>query len=376
MYSRNIKLYDNKSYLILGPRGTGKSTWLRSNYPESEYINLLRSQTYNELLANPDRLETYITKADKIILIDEIQKVPSLLDTVHRLIEEKKYTFILTGSSARKLKTKGANLLAGRAYSKNFYPLTVLEVQDDFKLDFNLQYGFLPAIYQEPNPKEYLKTYVKTYLKEEVQQEGLTRNLANFARFLESASLSQGSPLNITNVAQDCSLERKLVSNYFEILEDLLIAYRLPVFSKKARRKVIKRPKFYFFDCGVFQAIRPRGVLDSQAEIEGQALETLVLQQLLAINENQQLEYQLSYWQTREGIEVDIILYGPNGFIAIEVKRSNKIRKQDLQGLKLFSKEYPEAKKIILYLGEEERLEQDIQILPVEIFLKRCLEFL
>ncbi len=369
MYDRNLKIIPNQSYFLLGPRGTGKSSWLRSEYPESDYVNLLVDKTYTELLANPDRLETYINNPTKVILIDEIQKVPSLLNTVHRLIEEKKYNFLLTGSSARKLRSKGVNLLAGRAYSKNFHPLTTLELRSDFNLNFSLEFGFLPAIFSEPSPKDYLQSYVATYLKEEVLQEGLVRNLSGFARFLEAASFSQGSVLNITNVAMECAVERRVVSNYFSILEDLLIAFRLPVFSRKAQRRLITHPKFYFFDCGVYRSIRPLGPLDNNSEIEGIALETLVLQQLRAINDNQNLGYEIFFWKTRERQEVDFVLYGENGFHAIEVKRSATYRASDLSGLKLFKEDYPQAKAYLLYLGSEVRNESGITIMPVTKFL-------
>ncbi len=373
MYGRNIKIIPNKSYFLLGPRGTGKSSWLRMTYPESDYINLLVDQTYTELLANPDRLETYINNPQKIILIDEIQKVPNLLNTVHRLIEEKKYNFLLTGSSARKLRSKGVNLLAGRAYSKNFHPLTILELKADFNLNFSLEFGFLPAIFSEPSPKDYLKSYVATYLKEEVLQEGLVRNLSGFARFLEAASFSQGSVLNITNVAAECAVERKVVTNYFTLLEDLLIACRLPVFTRKAQRKLISHPKFYFFDSGVYRAIRPLGPLDHNSEIEGIALETLVFQQLKAINDNQDLGYQIFFWQTREKQEVDFVLYGERGFHAIEVKRATTYRSGDLEGLKLFKQDYPQAKAYLLYLGTEMRNESGVTIMPVAKFLNETL---
>jgi len=376
VYDRKAKLIAGKSSFLLGPRGTGKSTWVKLNHPQSDYIDLLHNQTFNTLLADPDRLETYINNPEKPIIIDEVQKVPALLNTVHRLIENNSYKFILTGSSARKLRREGVNLLAGRAYTKNFHPLTVVELGEDFSLEFSLQNGFLPSVFSDPSPKDYLSSYVTTYLREEVQQEGLVRNLANFSRFLEAASFSQASVVNISNVAADCSINRRVASEYFNLLEDLLIGYRLPVFQRKAKRKLLSQPKFYFFDCGVYRAIRPTGPLDEVSEIEGLALESMVFQQLRAINDNNELGYQLYFWRTKEKVEVDFVLYGENGFIALEVKRSDSYRRTDLKGLKLFKKDYPQARCILLYLGKEKRSEDGIEVLPLEDFFREILKYL
>ena len=249
MYSRLISYPKHKSFFLFGPRGTGKSSWVKSEFSKAIYVDLLEAEIFNDLLANPQRLSEFIPKgfADWII-IDEVQKIPELLDEVHRLIENQHYKFVLTGSSARKLKRKEANLLAGRALILSLFPLTVTETQKDFNFLRALKFGQLPRIYVEEDPKQFLESYVKTYLQEEVQQEGLTRNLGAFSRFLEAASFSQASTLNVTSVARECSVERKVVQNYFQILEDLLIAFRLPVFTKKAKRKLIHQNKFFFFD--------------------------------------------------------------------------------------------------------------------------------
>src|SRR3990167_7325263 len=225
MYSRLIQPPKNKSFFLFGPRGTGKTTWVKFHFAKAVYLDLLEAELFNDLLANPQRLENLIPKNfDDWVVIDEVQRIPELLNEVHRLIEKNKYKFILTGSSARKIRRKGVNLLAGRALSYHLYPLTVVELGKDFDLSHSLNYGQLPCVYTEENPKAYLESYVKTYLEEEIQQEGFTRNLGAFSRFLEAASFSQGSVLNISSVARDCSVERKVVENYFTILEDLLIA--------------------------------------------------------------------------------------------------------------------------------------------------------
>ncbi|MEK7287600.1 MAG: AAA family ATPase, partial [Elusimicrobiota bacterium] len=286
MYPRLFKPPKEKSFFLFGPRGTGKSSWVQGYFKDAIYVDLLESDIYTELLASPQRLEVKIPPGYKgWVVIDEVQKIPELLDEAHRLIEKRGIRFALTGSSARKLKRKGVNLLAGRALTLNLHPLTASELGNDFNVKRSLQHGQLPSAYAEANPEAYLKSYVKTYLREEVQQEGLTRNLGAFSRCLEAASFSQACVLNISSVARDCHVERKVVEDYFSILEDLLLAVRIPVFSKKAKRRLITHQKFYFFDAGVFRAVRPRGPLDSPQDIDGPSLETLVLQEIRALND-------------------------------------------------------------------------------------------
>lgn len=351
--------------------------WVRGAFPDSIYIDLLSSKVFNELQANPSRLEERIPIGFKgWVIIDEVQKIPSLLDEVHKLIEEKKIKFILTGSSARKLKKQGVNLLAGRALTKKLFPLTVRELGADFDFKKSMQFGHLPKAYLDADPDEFLHSYIKTYLKEEVMQEGLTRNIEAFARFLESASFSQGQYLNISAVAADCHVERKTVEQYFQILEDLLVAYRLPVFTKKAKRDLSRHPKFYFFDVGIYRTLRPKGPLDAVEEIEGPAWEGLLLQELLAENEYRNLKYQFYCWKVQKSVDVDFVLYGPNGLIAIEVKRSDRLRGGELDGLKVFKKDYPMAKTFFVWGGAEERFIDEVQIVPLEKFLKNIAKYL
>jgi len=377
MYKRSIKTPQNKSFFLFGPRGTGKTTWVKNNFPNALYIDLLEAETYNELLANPQRLEKMTGNVGtQWTIIDEVQRIPALLHEVHRLIETKKHLFILTGSSARKLRAKGVNLLAGRALNLTMPPLTALELGQDFNLDQAIRFGHLPAVFQEPDPKAYLKSYVHTYLDEEVRQEGLTRNMAAFARFMESASFSQGGVLNISEVARECSVERKVVEGYFSILEDLLIAYRVPVFTKKAKRKMIAHPKFFFFDVGVYRTIRPTGPLDRPEEIEGSALETLVFQELNSLNKNMNLDYQIYYWRTFNQTEVDFVLYGERGIKVFEVKRTATVRLKELSGLKLFLKDYPMAKAFYLYGGSRYYREGNIEIIPIQDALVKLHEWL
>ena len=367
MYSRIINIPHDKSFFLFGPRATGKTTWLQKLFPTGLKIDLLESELYNLLLASPSRLEELIPpRFNDWLIIDEVQRIPELLNEVHRLIEQRKIKFVLTGSSARKLRAKGVNLLAGRALIRFMHPLTAGELGSDFSLRNSLKFGHLPAIYSEPDPGDYLASYIRTYLREEVQQEGLTRNLSTFARFLEAASFSQASTLNITEIARECRANRKLVEEYFYILEDLLLAHRLPVFTKRAKRRMAAHPKFFLFDVGVYRAIRPKGPLDSPEEIDGSALETLVFQELRAVNDLYRLGYELYYWRTSNGREVDFVLYGEAGLIAIEVKRAAKIRTREFRGLKAFAKDYPQADLYMFYGGDKEMFVDNVNLIPVK----------
>lgn len=371
MYSRNIKFPQDKSFFLFGPRGTGKTTWVKACFPDGIHLDLLESGHYTSLLAAPQRLEELIPpRCKEWVIIDEIQRIPELLNEVHRLIENRNVKFALTGSSARKLRRTGVNLLAGRAVTRTMHPLTAEELREDFSFEHALLYGNLPAVYIENDPADFLKSYVQTYLREEIQQEGLTRNLQAFARFLEAASFSQASTLNISEVARECGVNRKLAEEYFIILEDLLLAQRLPVFTKRARRRIIAHPKFFLFDAGVYRAIRPKGPLDRPEEIDGIALETLVYQQLRAVIDYSKREYSLFYWRTSNGVEVDFILYGEEGILAIEVKRAAKVRRQDLHGLKAFIHDYPMAKAFLFYGGKQKRYEDGIELIPLPEAIK------
>ena len=362
MYSRIISTPKNKSFFLFGPRGTGKTTWVKKSFVDAIYIDLLESRTFNELLADPQRIENYIPENfNDWIIIDEIQKVPFLIDEVHRLIENKKLKFILTGSSPRKLRKKGQNLLAGRALNCYMHTLSVVELGKDFSLEHSLKYGSLPSVYTEEDPQGYLDSYIRTYLKEE----GLTRNLNAFARFLEAASFSQGSVLNISEVSRECSVERKVVENYCNILEDLLISVRIPVFTKKAKRRMSRHPKFYLFDTGVYMTVRPTGPLDSPELAEGIALESFFLQEIRAINEYYGLGYNIYYWRASGGLEVDFILYGKRGIKAFEIKRRNKVSMGMLSGLKAFLSDYPNAETFLLYGGNKPLFIDDIKVLPI-----------
>jgi uncharacterized protein len=368
MFNRAISkpLQSRKSFFLFGPRGTGKTTWLQQRLPEALFISLLKSEFYTRLSANPGYIRTLIPPTHSgWIVIDEIQRIPELLNEVHELIESKKYIFVLTGSSARKLRRDGVNLLAGRALTYRMHPLTAAEQGDAFRLEDSVKFGNLPARFGETDPARYLQDYVQTYLREEVLQEGLMRNIGPFFRFLEVASFSQATLINVSEVARECQVERHIAENYFSMLDDLLIGIRLPVFSKWAKRKLVTHAKFFYFDAGVFRAIRPAGPLDSPAEIDGPALETLVLQELRAVNDSGEYGYEMSFWRTKHGLEIDFVLYGTRGLLAIEVKRSASLHAEDLRALKEFKKDYPPAKCYVFYGGATPLYFDDIVAIPM-----------
>jgi len=366
MVARSIQAPAKESLLVLGPRGTGKSTWARDSFPEALALDLLDPVVYGELLAHPGRLAAIVKGASAAtVLLDEVQKLPSLLDEVHRLIESDRVRFILTGSSARKLRRGGANLLAGRARTIAMHAFTAAELGPRFELARSVRYGQLPIAQLGDDPERYLKSYVGTYLREEVQAEALTRNLEAFSRFLVAASFSQASVLSISAVARDVGMSRKTIEGYFLLLEDLLLAFRLPVFTRRAKRDMTAHQKFFFFDAGVYRALRPRGPLDPAEEIDGAAIETLVAQELRATNENLGLGYGLHFWHTRDHKEVDFVLYGERGLVAIEVKRASTYRETDLATLRLFKGDYKMAKCFLFYGGARAYEVDGIRVLPL-----------
>ena len=360
-----------ESYFLFGPRGTGKTTWLKQHAKNALWINLLDLAEFRTYSARPERLKEVVLATDKKqIVIDEVQKLPELLDVVHDLIERKQdWQFILTGSSARKLKRTGVNLLAGRAVIRYLHPFMASELGDQFNLQSALQVGLIPLIVSSKNPTDVLNAYIGLYLKEEVQSEGLVRNIGDFSRFLETIAFSHGSKLNVANVARECQVSRKIVEGYVSILDDLLLSFQLPVFTRRAKRATVEGPKFYYFDAGVYRSLRQMGPIDSASEKDGVALEGLVAQHLRAWNDYQGEPYSLCYWRTRHGVEVDFIIYGPDGFWAIEVKNSQQVHTGDLRGLNTFCEDYPEAIPLLLYRGKERLKKNNVLCVPIEEFL-------
>lgn len=372
MYARLLKPPSRASFFLFGPRGTGKSSWVRARYPGAPYIDLLDAEIYTDLLASPSRMRRHFTstRPPTQVIIDEIQKIPALLDEVHRLIEAGGTQFIMTGSSARKLRRAGVNLLAGRALNLSLFPLTAREQGKDFDLRRAMAHGMLPAAIGHEEPAKYLKSYVQAYLREEIQQEGLARSLPAFSRFLEAISFSQASILNLSSIASDCAVPRKTVEEYLHVLEDLMIGIRLQPFARRARRRLTAHPKFFFFDSGVYRTLRPRGPLDAGAELDGAALETLVLQELRALNSYLDLDYAIHYWRTTDHREVDFVLYGKRGIKAIEVTRSARFASRDLRGLHTFLADYPMAQAYFLYAGDRRMKEGRVQVLPLAAFFE------
>lgn len=372
-YIKRLFKEPGKSYFLFGPRGTGKSTMTEKNHPDALLIDLRLADVRYRLSASPDYLKELVAAQPdgSTIIIDEIQKNPELLPIVHLLIEKKRnWKFILTGSSARKLKRQGVDLLGGRALKKVLHPFMGYELQALFNLDDALKYGLIPLRFGFEDPIEALQAYINLYLDEEVRTEGLIRNYESFSRFLQVMSLSHGSVLNVTNIARECYVKRTTVNDWISILEDLLICHQINIFTQRAKRELSSHPKFYFFDAGVYQALRPRSVMDTQAEIDGAGLEGLVMQHLVAWRDYTVEKHEIFFWRTRSGVEVDFVVLGPLGFWAIEVKNAQKIRAEDVTGLNTFQEDYPEAKTILLYRGTERILKNNVLCIPCEDFLK------
>lgn len=360
------------SYFLFGPRGTGKSTWLKHYYKDVYWIDLVDPEQFRFYLTNPEKLRSILLEHPdkKVVVIDEVQKIPQILDVVHGLIEEKKgHQFVLTGSSARKLKKQGVNLLGGRALLRQMAPFFAGELGSDFSLEKNVRLGMLPVVLDSKVPEEVLRAYVGIYLKEEVQSEGIVRNVGDFARFLEVISFSHASLINSSNIARECQIARKTVDSYLIILEDLLLSFHLQVFRLKAKRTLVSHPKFYFFDSGVYWSLRPQNLFSHSNEIEGAALEGLVAQHLKAWVDAQIERYSLNFWRTESQVEVDFIVSGPNTLFAIEVKNGTVIHPKDLHSLEIFVENYPEATPILLYRGKVRFKEKNILCCPVDEFL-------
>lgn len=368
---RRFFQFPSGSAFIFGPRGSGKSTWLRHSLPNALWLNLLQPATYREMSARPERLRQLVEGSNQSdVVVDEIQRVPELLNVIHDLMESgQNRRFLLTGSSARKLRRGGVDLLAGRALNLTMHPFMAAEVPA-FDLERALEIGMLPLVVGSSDPIATLHAYATLYLDEEVKLEGWARDIGRFARFLETVTFSHGAVLNVANVARESQAERKTIVAYIEVLEDLLLAFRLPVFTRRAKRKTTQQPKFYLFDAGVFRSLRPRGPLDRPSEIGGAALEGLVAQHLRAWIAYSPGDTKLFFWRTRSGVEVDFIVYGDLGFMAIEVQNAPIVRSNDLRPLRTFMEDYPEAKPLLLYRGNEELMIDGIRCLPVESFLR------
>ena len=371
LLSRFFRVPDRSCFLF-GPRGTGKSTWLRNRLPDSLYLDLLDPALHRRLSARPERLRELLAGSPgrDTVVIDEIQRIPELLTVVHAVLEEPAPPrFVLTGSSARKLRRGGVDLLGGRAVHRTLHPFMAAELPD-FDLGRALHVGLLPLVVGAPDPEGVLDAYASLYVDQEVRAEGLTRNVGAFTRFLEAISFSHGAQLNVSEVARECEVERKVVAGYVGILEDLLLAFRLPVFRKRAKRATVTHDKLYLFDAGVFRSLRPKGPLDRPEEMDGQALEGLVAQHLRAWASYSGHDTGIYFWRTRAGTEVDFVVYGEAGFQAFEVKNAARVHSRDLRSLRAFREDYPEAEAAMLYRGRGRLRIDGVWCLPVREFLR------
>jgi predicted AAA+ superfamily ATPase len=361
---------ENESVFVWGARQTGKSTLLKMLYANALTFDLLISRTYNELAKDPDSLrETVLANLNKTpVVIDEIQRLPNLLNEVQWLIVNHNVRFILSGSSPRKIIRSGANLLGGRALRYELYPLISQEIPN-FDLIRAINNGLLPRHYDSANPKKLISAYLGNYLRDEIVAEAKIRNVEIFSRFLEAAAFSNGEMVNYSNIAQDCGVSATTIKEYFNILEDTLLGRFLPSFQKNPKRKVIIAPKFYLFDVGIANYLLKRGKIEPKTELFGKAFEHFIYQEIYAHSRYTDKEYDIRYWRTTSGLEVDFIL-GENE-VAIEVKSTDHVKSEHLNGLKAFAEEYEVKKKIVVSNDTLPRLMGNILILPWQVFLER-----
>ena len=372
MYTRILdvsRLLEHRSVLLFGPRQTGKSTLLRAQFPTARYVDLLEADTFRELSAYPETLRQTIAPSETLVIVDEIQKLPSLLDEAQAMIDRNPaLRFILTGSSARKLRRGQANLLAGRAWMTHLHPLVWPEVGPGH-LEKRLNIGGMPAVFDSALPAEELKAYVGVYLREEIRAEGLVRSIENFSRFLDVAALTNGQLLNYASVANDAGIPPRTIREHYQILEDTLLGTQLPPYQRARRRKHVATSKFYFFDVGVANALMRRSEIRPGSELYGPALEHLIYLELRAYLDYRRLDHELSFWRTHAGHEVDFVV---GDEMAIEVKASKRVSPRDLKGLEALSQDASLKRRIVVSTEPRERtLDSGIVIMPVDVFLER-----
>lgn len=375
MFNRALKLPPpgEDSFFLWGPRQTGKTTLLRAAYPDAYWIDLLRADEFRRYGDRPETLREELAAAPhhRQVVIDEIQKVPQLLDEVHGLIESRGVAFALCGSSARKVKRGAANLLGGRATRHELFGLTAGELGRDFALERLLNHGYLPRIYESARPERLLTSYVGEYLKEEIAAEGLVRRLPAFSRFLDAAALSDTELVNFSSIARDCGVSSHTVQGYFEILEDTLLGRWLPAYTKRAKRRVIGTPKFYFSDVGVVNRLARRGHLEPGGELFGKAFENWVFHELVANTSYAERDVRFSYWRLASGIEVDFI--ADEMRVAIEAKATARVHADHLKGLRQLAVDHPGVgrRAIVCLEPRPRRTEDGIDVLPVATFVAR-----
>ena len=377
MFRRNLLLpaSGEDSFFLWGPRQTGKTTLLKQCYPDARWLDLLKADEFGRYAANPERLREEI-EVDGLppggqVVIDEVQKVPALLDEAHWLIENRGVQFALCGSSARKVRRGAANLLGGRAARFELLGLTAAELSAEFNLTRLLNHGYLPRMYEAKRPTRRLDAYVANYLKEEVAAEGLVRSLPAFAGFLNAAALSDGEIVNFSNIAADCAVSGRTARGYFEILEDTLLGRWLPAYRKRPKRRLVAAPKFYFSDVGVVNRLARRGVLEAGSELYGKAFENWVFHELSAFLAYREQDDALAYWRLAGGTEVDFVVGDMR--LAVEAKASANVVGRHLKGLRSLAKDNPQVgKRVVACLETRPRRTEDgIDILPAADFARR-----
>lgn len=369
-YNRLTKL-PGQSFFLFGMRGVGKSTWARVAFPDAVYVDLLDERLYQDLLGDPSLFEQSLGTlgTDGWVVVDEVQRLPSLLNDVHRLIETRRLRFALLGSSARKLKAAGVNLLAGRAIRKTMFPLTAAELGPAFDLDKVLRHGSIPLVWTSETPRDVLEAYVRLYLREEIRAEALVRNLPGFVRFLPVAALLNGQVVNVAGIARDTGVARTTVQGYLDILEDTLLVFRLPAYEAKLRVRERKLPKLYWVDPGVVRAVK-RQLGGVAAEERGPLLESWVLTTLRAHAETQELYDRIFYWAPhRTDSEVDLLLQRGRELLAIEVKATDRYHTGLLKGLRALDELPSLVRRVLVYTGRRSfRSADGIEIWPARRF--------
>jgi len=371
----DLSLPQGQSAFLWGPRKTGKTSYLKNHFPESILFDFLKTDLFFEISKNPSLLrERLLAKDDKIlkqpIILDEVQKVPQVLDEVHWMIENKGFRFILCGSSARKLKRGHVNLLGGRAWRYEMFPLVTAELESIDLLHI-LNHGMVPAHYlqNEEDFRRSLKAYIQDYLKEEIFAEGLTRSIPAFSRFFDAFSYSHGELTNYSNIARDCGIDSKTVKEYYQILVDTLLAVRVEPFKKRQARNIItKAPKYYLFDVGIANYLRKQTIEEEKGIEFGKSLEHFILMEILAYRSYSEKDFEINFWRTKTGMEIDFIL--AEGEVAIEVKGTNRIDLRDFRTLSKFSEEYSPKRIIIVCNEKKKRVHGKIEVAPWSIFLR------
>ncbi len=371
MYKRifDVESKLDEGMFLFGARQTGKSTLLKERFKGAIYYDLLNPRVRKALKLNPNSIwEALQDKpAGTLVIVDEIQKVPELLDVVHSLMVDRGLFFILSGSSARKLKRSGANTLGGRSIPETLYPLVWPEVTD-FQIDRAVQNGMIPRHYMVEDATKRLSGYVKVYLDEEIREEGEVRELDAFERFMEVAAISDGEMLNYSNIASDCGVSAKTVKSYFQILYDTLIGYEIPAFRKEIKRKIIQAPRFYYFDVGLANYLMGRTSLKRGTDDYGHAFEHLVMQEIIAYKGYNDKRDTISYWHTYDQKEVDAVI--GDAKVAIEIKSSEHVETKHKKGLKAFKEEHPDCRLILVSLDPITRKSGDEELIYVLDFLK------